>query len=88
MWGQCGLDTSSSAAEAEECDADTLGYEPSEPADSDSEIHSINIRDQIQQWALKYQIPHNALGDTYLLYWETIQTRISKNSYQKTVEVY
>lgn len=63
-----GLDTSSSAAEAEECDADTLGYEPSEPADSDSEIHSINIRDQIQQWALKYQIPHNALGDTYLLY--------------------
>lgn len=48
-----GLDTSSSAAEAEES------------SDSDSEIHSINtnIKDQIQQWALKYQIPQNALNE-------------------------
>lgn len=54
-----GLDTSSFAAHAEECDV-TLGYESS---NSDSEIDAINVRDQIRQWALKYQIPQNGLNE-------------------------
>lgn len=47
----------SSLAEDEEYDANTVDYES-----SDSDIETLSIRDQIQQWALKYQIHHNALN--------------------------
>lgn len=61
--------TSNYGVEVEKCDEDIHDHEcdrdirESGSSDSDNETNSINVGAQIKQWALKYQIPHNALNE-------------------------